>query len=419
MEPQAASVRTTQRKGRDPVLVPKSARDATDGTVSSSLPGRTDPIPDPRLPATYPRRILLAATGLSAQVVTETLYALAIAAEPPFVPSEVHLVTSAEGAAHARLNLLSEDPGWFHRLCRDYALDGLRFDADCIHVIADAFGTALTDIRTPADNERAADCITEIVRTLTADEHSALHVSVAGGRKTMGFYLGYALSLYGRPQDRLSHVLVSAPYESHPQFYYPTPYQRVIHALDRRQRALDCREAVVTLAVIPFVRLRHGLDERLLHGTASFSEVVGSAQRALAPPELRIDLDRECIIAGGQTVNVQRVPLAFLSWIVRRAKTGNDVHCPVDGVCEPDYAIEFLREYAHMGDPDGSSTARRLRRGMDKAFFQESLSRLRRVLRMALGPEGALRYGVQGTADRPCRYRPALPPACIHWEGGL
>ena len=30
----------------------------------------------------------------------------------------------------------------------------------------------------------------------------------------MGFYLGYALSLYGRTQDRLSHVLVSSPYES-------------------------------------------------------------------------------------------------------------------------------------------------------------------------------------------------------------
>jgi CRISPR-associated protein (TIGR02584 family) len=33
-------------------------------------------------------------------------------------------------------------------------------------------------------------------------------MSIAGGRKTMGFYAGYALSLYGRAQDRMSHVLV-------------------------------------------------------------------------------------------------------------------------------------------------------------------------------------------------------------------
>jgi CRISPR-associated protein (TIGR02584 family) len=28
-----------------------------------------------------------------------------------------------------------------------------------------------------------------------------------GERKTMGFYVGYALSLFGRAQDRLSHVI--------------------------------------------------------------------------------------------------------------------------------------------------------------------------------------------------------------------
>ncbi|MEF8766961.1 CRISPR-associated ring nuclease [Candidatus Accumulibacter contiguus] len=44
----------------------------------------------------------------------------------------------------------------------------------------------------------------------------------------MGFFLGYALSLYGRPQDKLSHVLVSAPFESSLGFYYPTPSSHVL-----------------------------------------------------------------------------------------------------------------------------------------------------------------------------------------------
>lgn len=37
----------------------------------------------------------------------------------------------------------------------------------------------------------------------------------------MGYYLGYALSLYGRAQDRLSHVLVTERYESLRDFFIP------------------------------------------------------------------------------------------------------------------------------------------------------------------------------------------------------
>ena len=70
-------------------------------------------------PASYPRRILLAVCGLSPQIVTETLYALASAPEFPFVPTEVHLITTREGAQRAELSLLSDDLGWFHKLCAD------------------------------------------------------------------------------------------------------------------------------------------------------------------------------------------------------------------------------------------------------------------------------------------------------------
>jgi hypothetical protein len=38
----------------------------------------------------YPRRILLAVTGLTPQVITETLYALAIQRQPAFIPTDIH-----------------------------------------------------------------------------------------------------------------------------------------------------------------------------------------------------------------------------------------------------------------------------------------------------------------------------------------
>jgi CRISPR-associated protein (TIGR02584 family) len=78
-------------------------------------------------PALHARRILLAVSGLSPQIVTETLYALAAQQDAPFVPTEVHLITTREGAQRAELSLLSDDLGWFHRLCTDYHLPGITF----------------------------------------------------------------------------------------------------------------------------------------------------------------------------------------------------------------------------------------------------------------------------------------------------
>ncbi len=241
---------------------------------------------DPNRPETYPRRVLVAVTGLSPQVVTETLYALAVQRRPPFIPTEVVLVTTRTGAEHAWLMLLSEDQGWFHRFCQDYGLTGIAFAENSIRILPDSQGNLADDIRTPEDNECAADYLADLVRELTQDPSCALHVSIAGGRKTMGYYLGYALSLYGRLQDRLSHVLISPPFESHPQFFYPTCAQRIIYALDKQQTPLDSSQAKVMLAEIPFVSLRHGLPEALLHGKARFSEAGGcGCQKALGTSE--------------------------------------------------------------------------------------------------------------------------------------
>ncbi len=45
--------------------------------------------PDPisRDPPDYPRRVLLAVSGLSSQIVTETLYALAVRTERSWIPT--------------------------------------------------------------------------------------------------------------------------------------------------------------------------------------------------------------------------------------------------------------------------------------------------------------------------------------------
>ena len=76
----------------------------------SAQPNPRDPTraPDPRVPASYPRRIVVASLGLAPQVLTETLYCLGTVAPPavPFVPTEIHVVTTEEGRHRAALTLL-------------------------------------------------------------------------------------------------------------------------------------------------------------------------------------------------------------------------------------------------------------------------------------------------------------------------
>lgn len=369
-------------------------------------------------PAGYPRRILLAVTGLAPQVVTETLYALATGPTPEVLPNEVHLVTTAEGAERARLSLLSRELGWFHRLREEYQLPEIRFDETCIHVIPDADTRPLEDIRTPADNLAAADFITEQVRHLTHDPDSALHVSIAGGRKTMGFFLGYALSLFGRPQDRLSHVLVSKPFESTWQFFYPSRASRVL-ATQNGDNLVDAQNARVTLAEIPFVSLRHGLDERLMSGQASYREVVDAAREGLAPPAVTLHPASRRARLGRHTLTLPPAQMALYSLFARRAAAGDPpLEAPGKGIPDRAWAERYLQELRALAGPmaDLDKTERALKDGMDGDYFSQALSKLHRTLRKALGP-AAGPYLIHDGGTRPRRYRLDLPPEAVHFSG--
>lgn len=366
-------------------------------------------------PAEHERRILLAVTGLSPQILTETVYALAVRQTPAFVPTEVHIITTRDGAERAQLSLLSEDLRWFHRLRDDYALPPIAFDASRIHVMHTPDGAPLDDIRSPEHNRLAADFITEQVRRLTADPEAALHVSIAGGRKTMGFFLGYALSLYGRPQDRLSHVLVSEPFESSWQFFYPTPKSSVIETRDKK--LVDASTAEVVLADIPFVSLRHGLPESLIDGETSYSATVAAARRALGPAELVIDLEHEQIRAAGIRISIPASELALLSLFARRTLDGlPPVNAPMKDFPDLDWARDYLAELHRIGDSmrDHDRTGDSVSGGMTGDDFSRKLSRLKSRLKSALGPAAGA-YLVSDGATRPRRYRLDLPPEAIRY----
>ena len=374
-------------------------------TATGSAPEDSNPVfsaGPAKTPADFEKRILLCVAGLSPQIVTETFYALATQ-EDKFIPTDIHIITTVEGADRMRLTLLENDPEeqHFHKLCADLDINpaDIRFNPDTIHQIGD--NPPLDDIRSIADNEAAADTITAIVRDLTTDPQAAIHASIAGGRKTMGFYLGYAMSLFGRDQDCLSHVLVSPPFESHPRFYYPPKTPRVLR--DGNKRPIHTRDARITLANIPFVRLRGHLDSSILGESMSYSETVSRTQRNVNPPRLILDYANKTLHCGDHSITLRPNLFAFYAWFARRLLTGNPgIHWTQEGIAE-----EYLREYVRViGEYSaGYEKARSsLKSGMDKMFYEPKVSKINKQLKETLGSEPAKPYLIKDISAVPNQY---------------
>jgi CRISPR-associated protein (TIGR02584 family) len=358
----------------------------------------------------FPRRVLLAVTGLTPQIVTETLYALAVAQNQPWIPTEIRIITTTEGAERARLSLLDPKEGQFHALCRDYGLTGkIAFPPENIMVIRDASGAPLTDIRTPEDNTLAADTLLAEVRALCADETCALHVSIAGGRKTMGFFLGYALSLFGRSQDRLSHVLVNEPFESLREFYFPPAESRVLHTATGRP--IHTGDAQVMLAEIPFVRLRDGLPrEALAHG-APFASIVSTAQLAVDPPALRFDLKNAKVWCGNTQVTLPPALLAWYAWLAEcRAVCRGEEGFVRYSDESPDRYLAIYEAVVGRHHPSLDKARLTTRNGLEATQFEQKRSKINRKLAAALSLAAAP-YKVCNRGQRPLtRYGIELPP---------
>jgi CRISPR-associated protein (TIGR02584 family) len=261
------------------------------------------------------REILGAVSGLTPQLITETLYYLTQKRDPTVAIAEIHVLTTQPGGQRILTDLLTPDGGHFHALCGEYNLDPttIAFDAEHIHVFTDVAGIPIDDIRTAADSAAVADQILAVIRRLTDDPTTRLHCSLAGGRKTQSALLGFALQLYGRPQDTLLHVLVDEAFENHTAFFYPPRQPRLIQTADGRQ--LDARTARVTVAEIPYVRLRDKLSTSLTHPTSGFAPTIDRLQHTLDTlpnvPPLVIDPAARKVCIGVTQIALEPVEIVL------------------------------------------------------------------------------------------------------------
>jgi CRISPR-associated protein (TIGR02584 family) len=238
--------------------------------------------------------VLIVTGGLTPQVVTETIYALATRSPGPFIPAKIVCVVTKTvadrfggqfEAALARLkHEVSIEATW------DRSSEDWRKAAIGLFVEYPRYpgGAAVEDIRSDDDAVRFANLVSEIIRVETAKAECRIHLSLAGGRKTMSFHGGAALSLFGRTQDELSHVLVNPQeFEGCADFWFPTKTSCPVKHRDGR--ALDAKDASVELANIPYIRAR-GRIPGLIDQALDYSQYVAQTNAALGRTPLFLEL---------------------------------------------------------------------------------------------------------------------------------
>jgi len=347
------------------------------------------------------KEILIFVAGAAPQIITETIYALS-QKKPAIYPDEIFIITTSTGK---RIIIDSLIKGKIlESLIKEYALPPINLSEENFIVPKDESGHEIDDIKTDEDNENIGDLITSFIREKTRDQTARLHCSLAGGRKTMSFYLGSALQLFGRPWDRLYHILVDPAFESHPDFYYKPKKNKYIQVKDKdgRIRRLSTREAKIYLAELPFIRL----SQKLKLQKASFRELVAESQReidlATVQPELIVNLKERSLTVAEKTIYFQPMLLfiycVFLDQKINRCPFKDRLYCFNCSECYEELNTLFSHENLvrlesyfrslYGGAPlKFEEFIKHYPHGLDATIVRQYLSKLKKIFQTELSDE--------------------------------
>ena len=271
------------------------------------------------------RIVLVAGMGTSPAVLTETVWALAHQ-KKPVVPDEVVVITTKFGKAALRKAIMSGTPSVWERLKaalrkEKIAIDGKLVLGDTsIRVFPDEDGNEAGDLRTGVDNLRAADFMLGELRKHTEDSETTLLCSIAGGRKTMSALLFSCMTLLGREQDKVYHVLIPPEYECgmEPPFYFPQ--KGVTHQLISRGqptgKKVAAQKITIDLFEVPFVRMRGWYQEKFKNVPPSYRTLISRLQNiapsAMVYPEIAIDAWSGTVTVDGTDVHLSNTCFAAL-----------------------------------------------------------------------------------------------------------
>jgi CRISPR-associated protein (TIGR02584 family) len=332
------------------------------------------------------KNMLVAVTGMTPQVVTETLYGLMVQKNIPV--KELFVITTVEGkeallgrSTRVPLPTLKEE---IERLGAHYHLPAPSFDPAVHVLVAREESLELHDIRTDRENQLFPNLITEFIKAQTADPTTILHCSIAGGRKTMSVALASALSLFGRKDDKLYHVVVSKEFEDSKRFFPETPEQ----------------DAELVLSEVPYIRLRERLPLLHEYPHATFSELVGIAQGAIDEmvhlPPLILEKATRTVTIGNARIRLRPFDFAFYLFCAQQRKP------VIGGKHFSDAHWKRLWKLYERVSP-ASGHRERVWKSMTGKYKEELLmkaaSNIRLMLKRALGKELAKHYAVASLGE--------------------
>lgn len=337
-------------------------------------------------------RVLVTSVGLSPQVVTETLHALW--SSDGWVPDRLVLLVTPRAADLVRAVLLDPDSGAISAWARDWKVAGaahLARSAEVVEATSDSGDT---------DGQQGviafAECAWRVLGRLTAAPDTELHVSIAGGRKPAAALLGLLMAVLGRPQDRMSHVLVP-PEAAAAGLFYPSAGSRIV--LTPAGDLLDAAKLTITLIDIPFPRLARAAAGP--GGVREFFERLSQdGQRA----RLVLDSASGRLMWDGAALRLPPAIAAFVGWIAREQAAGAP-GVPRVGAPRAGYLAAY-RTIA--GEAARLRAEKRLSDPLDPEWMEEKAARTNKLaLASGVRPRGARLVQADGGRARAI-YRLAL-----------
>ena len=145
----------------------------------------------------------------------------------------------------------------------------------------------------------------------------------------MGVLLAQCMSLLGREQDRLCHVLVKPPYDDprlKPLFLFPE--QSVVHRTPDGKR-YPSKRARIELVDISFVRLRGLYQKEFKRAPASYMTLVRRLQGQAPPPvnfpEVIINMKTGRVEIAGYSLRLSGAEFALFSILMRGKREGRNI----------------------------------------------------------------------------------------------
>lgn len=375
------------------------------------MPRKYSPVPgslQTSRPA-QPRTVLIAVTGLSPAVLTETIWALAKHPSHPVIPDIVVVLTTLTGEMKIKEQLFGVNGLWLslrQELLGKHHAEDARLDfsetPDRLKVFTRRSAgkrIQLDRMDSLEETEAVGDCLVEEIWNWVGRPDTRVLASISGGFKTMSALMYAAMSLLGGSRDRILHVLVEDPFDggTRPLYFWPgQPEQKLSTTrlsksgpIGTELRASDMKPV---LTDVRFPALRKLFNDYGFKNAPTFTELVEKCREsvdAIAPSpieicelrrstrEINVNGERikvsptqfyillflaECVRDNQEFDNVQDINVAFLEFLVHQRSIS-----PVPRHAFLDDRIKVVRaEVKGSSDPRFTKNLSELRKSLAK-----------------------------------------------------